>query len=161
MKAEYINPFINSVLNVIQTMASVMATPEAPRLKRDRATFGDVTGVIGLAGNGVSGNLVVSFTKPCILKIVNQMLGESYKEINSEIVDAVGEITNMICGNTKRELERLGVKIQMATPIILQGQKIEISQLNNAPIITVPFLTDFGTFTIDANLTVEADAANG
>lgn len=157
MRAEYINPFIDAAMNVIKTMANIDVVAGKPGLKTDNRSFGDVTGVIGLAGFGISGNLVVSFEASCILKVVNAMLGCEMTELSDDVVDAVGEITNMICGNTKRDLNKLGISIQMATPMILRGQSIEISQLSQAPVITIPFTTEAGKFCIDANLYSEED----
>lgn len=152
MKVEYINPFLEAAINVVKTMTGIDVQPGKPSLKKNNLSFGDVTGVIGLAGDNVGGNLVVSFEKSCILKIVNTMFCSEYTEVTDEIVDAVGEITNMICGNTKRDLGALGLNIQMATPMILRGQNIEITQLSRAPVITIPFTTPHGMFSVDANL---------
>ncbi|MFN8389448.1 MAG: chemotaxis protein CheX [Bdellovibrionota bacterium] len=159
MKVEYINPFLDAAMNVIKTMTAIDVQAGKPALKTNNLTFGDVSGVIGLAGTNVSGNLVVSFEKNCILKIVNTMLCADYTELTDDIVDAVGEITNMICGNTKRDLSALGISIQMATPMIIRGQNIEISQLSKAPVITIPFKTPNGMFTVDANLYTDQKGA--
>lgn len=157
MRAELINPFIGAAISVIETMTNIKVEPGKPALKANNQSFGEITGIIGLAGIGVSGNLVVSFEKNCILAIVNAMLGSEYTEITEDIVDAVGEITNMICGGTKRELNKLGVTIQMASPVIIRGQNIELSQLSQAPTLTIPFSTKSGTFCIDANLFTDGD----
>jgi len=59
--------------------------------------------VIGLTGE-VNGTISCSFTEKSILAIVSNMFGEEMKELNEEIRDAVGEITNMISGQARREL---------------------------------------------------------
>ncbi len=159
MRVEYINPFIDAAINVIETMTSVKVQPGKPALKTSNRSFGDITGVIGLAGLGVSGNLVVSFETGCILKVVNSMLMAEYTELNDDIVDAVGELTNMICGNTTRDLNKIDASIQMASAMIIRGQNIEIQQLSQSPTITIPFATEAGSFCIDANLFTEDDAA--
>jgi chemotaxis protein CheX len=46
----------------------------------------------------------VSFTEASILPIVSNMFGEEIKEMNEEIKDAVGEITNMISGQASKRL---------------------------------------------------------
>jgi chemotaxis protein CheX len=162
MKVEFINPFLTATIKVIKTMANIDPVPSKPCLKKSNLSFGDVTGVIGLAGINVSGNLVVSFETPCILAIVNAMFQSDYTELNNDIIDAVGEITNMICGNTKHDLNVLGLTIQMATPIILQGKNIAISQLSAAPVIEIPFSTPAGNFCVDANLsTGDVDKPRG
>lgn len=50
MRAEFINPFLASLINVLNTMASMPMTPQKPRLKKDEIARGDVSGLIGMIG---------------------------------------------------------------------------------------------------------------
>src|SRR4030042_685579 len=93
-----INPFIEATLHVLETISSTKAAPGKPFLKKDHIARGDVSAVIGLTGEA-SGTISVSFTDACIMAIVSRMFGEQIKELNRDIQDAVGEISNMICGN--------------------------------------------------------------
>jgi len=130
-------------------------TPGKPAIKTDNKTFGEVTGVIGLMGENVVGNMIVSFDGPSILSIVSRMLGETFTEINKDVVDAVGEITNMICGGAKTEFAEMGLGIGMASPMMVTGKDIELSQLAKALTISMPFDTPEGRFVIEANLHVK------
>jgi len=153
MDAKLLNIFIDSALSVIQTMAFTKATADKARLKQDKTTSGDVTGVIGLVSPEMKGNLVISFEGSTILAIVNSMLGSSYKEVNSDVVDAVGELTNMICGASKRGLaEYKGISLDFALPTTIVGKNMEINFQTNVPVIEIPFITDFGKFVIDITL---------
>ena len=152
MKAEYINPFIVATTNVLKTMAQTNPSPGKPDLKKDRSTWGVVTGVIGMAGPSVSGNMVLSFDKASILEIVSKMLMEEFADITDDVVDAVGEITNMITGGAKKEFGDMGLSFDMAIPIMIKGQGVEIKQLANAPTLVIPFKTEKGSFVIEANL---------
>ena len=70
MKVEYLNPFILATKNVQETMAQTQAEAQKPHLKEGKGTFGEVTGIIGMASETVEGNMVISLTAPCILDIV-------------------------------------------------------------------------------------------
>jgi len=150
--ANIINPFISSTMNVLTTMASVNPTAGKPTVKPDNKSWGVVTGIIGLASNKIRGTMILSFDEPSILKIVNNMLGENYTAINDEIVDAVGELTNMICGGVKKQLGDLGMLFDLATPLMLVGQGVELKSLTKAPIISIAFEIPEGKFVIEANL---------
>jgi len=100
MDANLINPFIDATLNVLGTMASTKAEHGKPYLKKDKVARGDVTGVIGMTGE-TNGTISVSFTENSILAIASNMFGEEIKELNEEIKDAAGELTNMISGQEK------------------------------------------------------------
>ena len=153
MKAEFINPFINSAINVFKTMAQVNPVAGKPYLKHDKLTWGVVSGVIGMAGDKASGNMIISFDQSCILKVVSNMLMEEFTEMNDDVLDAVGEITNMISGGAKRELGEMGFTFEMAIPIIIRGQSVELTQITKQPILVVPFETENGKFVVEANIT--------
>jgi len=75
MKAEYINPFIESTLNVFSTMVHLEPVRENVYLKDDNKTTYDISGVIGLAGD-VAGAVVISLPESLAIKIVSSFLGE-------------------------------------------------------------------------------------
>ena len=153
MKAELINPFLNSAKNVIETMCQTPVSPGKPELKENRATYGEVTGIIGMTAEDISGSMLVSFDEKCILNIVANMLMEPVKDrIDEEVTDAVGELTNMICGGAKAQLAKLNHKFDLATPTMVVGKGIEISHYSDAPTILIPFTTEHGRFVIEANL---------
>ncbi len=152
MKVEFINPFLNATVSVIQTMAQTPVTAGTPALKDGHDSFGEISGIIGLAGEGVSGCMVISFQTEAILPIVSKMLFEEITELNDDITDAVGEITNMISGGAKPELAEVGVCLEMATPITVLGKGIQIRQLSKAPVIQIPFTTAEGKFVVEAAL---------
>ncbi len=148
MDANLINPFLESTLHVLQTIASIKAEKGKPYLKKDNVARGDVSGVIGLAGD-MNGIISVTFTEKCILHIVTGMFGEEVKELNDEIGDAVGEIANMISGQARQKLEAIGTNLQAAIPSVVMGKDHTISHLTKQPIIALPFITEGGEFTIE------------
>ena len=152
MNVELINPFIESVVNVLKTMSQTDPVVGKPGLKKNNLTEGIVTGVIGMAGDDISGNMAISFDEPCICGIVSRMLMETFTKVNQDVVDAVGEITNMISGGAKKLISEKGYSFNMATPMMLVGKGIEIQQMSKSPIIQVPFKTVDGAFVIEANL---------
>lgn len=153
MKVEFINPFLSSAKNVLETMCQTRVKAKKPSLKKDTYSYGAITGIIGMASSTISGCMVLSFSESCILKIVANMLYEEPKEkIDDDIIDAVGELTNMICGGAKAQLAKLNHKFDLATPTMIKGQGIEIAYHTEAPTIVIPFSTDYGDFVVEANL---------
>lgn len=148
MDVKLINPFVDATLNVLETMASTKAEAGKPHLKKDGVARGDVSGVVGLTGEA-KGTVSVSFTEKSILAIVSKMFKEEMKELNEEIEDAVGEITNMISGQARKRLEELGITLQGAIPSVIMGKNHTITHVTTYPIIAIPFSTDNGEFTIE------------
>ncbi len=153
MKAEFINPFLTATKNVLETMCQTKVEAQKPALKKDNKSYGEVSGIIGMASDTVTGCMVVSFSEACILRVVANMLYEDPKtNVDAEIVDAVGELTNMICGGAKSQLAKLNHKFDLATPTMITGKGVEISYHSEAPTISIPFKTEYGDFVIEANL---------
>ncbi|UCD91289.1 MAG: chemotaxis protein CheX [Desulfobacterales bacterium] len=151
MDVNIINPFINATLNILETMAFVKSEAGKPYLKKDSVVQGDVSDIVGITGE-TNGTVAVTFDELCILKIVSNMFGEEMKEINSEISDAVGELTNMISGQARKELAEIGKVFQGAIPTVITGKNHKLEAMTKGPKIAIPFKTDFGSFTIEVCL---------
>lgn len=148
MDVRFINPFLTGTINVLKTMASVDPKPGKPYLKKNSLATGDVSGIIGLTGS-VAGSMALSFSEEAILKIVSNMLGEEITEVNGDITDAVGEITNMVSGASRKELEAVGLTITAAIPTVISGKGHAIKHVLGGPSLIIPFETDNGPFVVD------------
>jgi len=148
LDVKIVNPFINATLNVLETMAFVKSEPQKPYLKKENVAKGDVSGIVGFTGE-TNATVFITFDEPCIVKIVSNMIGEQINEINDEIKDAVGELTNMISGQARKELEEMGKLFQGGIPSVVSGKNHELLPMTKGPRIAIPFKTDFGSFTIE------------
>lgn len=144
MNADFINPFLSSLLNVLSTMAGMTLTPSKPRVKKDEVALGDVSGLIGMIGPQVKGSLSISFEESLIMEVMEKMLGERPTTINEEITDMVGELTNMVTGGAKRLLSEKGYEFDMATPVVVSGKQHSITHQADGPKILMPFDSEWG-----------------
>jgi chemotaxis protein CheX len=151
MKVKFINPFLEGTISVLKTMAFVEPRAGKPYLKMDSLAKGDISGIIGLTGSA-TGSLAVSFSETAIIKIVSNMLGENIKSLDSDIKDAVGEITNMISGVARKNLEADGFYIQAAIPTVVSGKNHSIAHIMGGPSLIIPFEIDDGSFVVDVCL---------
>lgn len=148
MDVKLINPFIGATFNVLETMAFTRAEAGEPYLKKDQVARGDVTSLIGLTGE-VKGTISVSFSEKSILGIVSNMFSQNIEELNEEVKDAVGEITNMISGQARQKLDDLGLNLKAAIPTVVVGKNHTINHITDQRIVAIPFNTDNGGFTIE------------
>ncbi|NTW06243.1 MAG: chemotaxis protein CheX [Syntrophaceae bacterium] len=151
MNVEFINPFLEGTVSVLKTMAFVEPRAGKPYLKMDNLAKGDISGIIGLTGSA-AGSLALSFSEGAILRIVSNMLGEDLKSINGDVKDAVGELTNMVSGVARKNLEAKGFYIQAAIPTIVSGKDHSISHVKGGPSLIIPFEIDEGVFVVDVCL---------
>lgn len=144
MKVEFINPFLSSMLNVISTMANMELVPEKPKLKKSKVAHGDVSGLIGMVSPEAKGSLSITFDASLALATMKSMVGEAPDEVNDEITDLVGEITNMVAGGAKRILSDKGFDFDMATPVVVSGKDHTIHHKSKGKIVIIPLRGEAG-----------------
>lgn len=149
LNAEIINPFLNSMANVLVTMATLEPKAGTVALKDEDIAFGDVSGVIGMNGSNFRGSMAITFSKAVILEIAARMLGEKVRKIDSTVTDLVGEITNMVTGGAKNLLSERGYDIGMATPVVVTGERHRITHQAHGPRIVIPFSLECGLFFVE------------
>jgi len=149
MQVEYINPFIQSVANVFQTMLNCDVERKSLSLKDSYSPTYEVTGVIGLTGKA-SGAVVLSLSRSVSFKVVETLLDVAVNEINADVVDAVGELTNMVAGGAKAELSQY--EMSLGLPSMITGRNHAIKFPSNIRPICVGFGTPWGPLSLEVGL---------
>jgi chemotaxis protein CheX len=93
--------------------------------------------------------LCISFSKDCILQVISKWFGEEQKEINEDVKDAVGELTNMISGDSRRRLQEIGHNFQGAIPSVISGPGHEVKHITKGPILSIPFSLNGTRFVVE------------
>lgn len=144
MKAEFINPFIVSLKNVVGTMAHINLDSHKPQKKSDELARGNVSGIVGMLGPQVNGSLAVSFDSRLAISITRSLVGHNTGEIDQEVCDMVGEITNMVCGGAKNLLSEQSYEFELARPQVVSGEKHIIHHKVDGPKLILTFTSEFG-----------------
>jgi chemotaxis protein CheX len=146
-----INPFIAATLKTLEVQAKLKAKFEKPYLKKDDETenLGDVSGIIPLKAETFEGTLTVSLSETVFARLYETMLDEKLTQITRETVDLVGELSNIIMGQAKVELNSSGYDIQMARPTCVWGKDHQMKQLEASTCIVIPFECEVGRFYLE------------
>ena len=137
-------------MKVLSIQAQIKVTAGKIYRKDEQKSFmGDISGVIGLVSESFSGSVVVTFPAATFLKIMSNMLGETFTEINKDIQDGAAEITNMIFGHAKTQLNERGYGIKTALPSVVVGKDHTVQSLSQGPHFVVPFESDSGPFFVE------------
>ena len=144
MKVEYINPFIQSVQETFHSMMDCKVSHGKPFPTKDDGLSDNLIGIIGLSGTA-QGNIAIKFPAETAKTIVGGLVGADFKEINSSVVDGVGELVNIIAGNAKAKIQ--GHRISISLPTVFRGG---IHKLTTPSVsyLTIPFNSDKGAFEI-------------
>ena len=152
MKAEHIDPFVRSTMAVFSTMCGCELTSGELSLKTSFRPQYEISGVIGLSGK-LAGTVVVSLQKDMALYIAEALLGTRPADIDDDVIDAVGEMTNMIAGKAKGELEAYDMSLSLPTVISGSGHKVQFG--SQVKPICIPYSSQHGDLTVEVGL-VEA-----
>jgi len=156
MNQEIIATFQKSTSDVFGKMLGIAITSGDAVPCDQMLTRCGVSGVIGLAGD-LSGDVIVSFEERVAILATAGLLGQEPTELNNDVVDAVGELTNMIAGSAKCALQEYNMSL--ALPTVILGAEHRIAFKSGVRPISIPFDSEWGAFSIALGLCkVEAQA---
>jgi chemotaxis protein CheX len=136
---KYIQPFVDVCESVFRDFIGSELIAERPHFTDKKDSYDwDISAVIGLTGEA-RGAVVISMKKSLALKLTGVLTGSTHTDIDDEVVDAIGEIINIIAGNAKRGLEE-SFRLVISLPTIIRGTNHTIMwPSEQARIICIPF----------------------
>ncbi len=146
MRVEYINPFIASLKHTFRTMLGCEAQRGQLSVKNCRHAHHPISGVIGLTGKAV-GTVVVSFSREVALRAASTLLMTEATEVDEDVLDAVGELTNMVAGGAKAQLEEF--ELMVSLPNVVTGDNHEIHFPSNVTPLCIHFQTPWGPLSLE------------
>ena len=99
---------------------------------------------------------MISLSKEVALKAASTMLMAEMTEVNADVVDAVGELANMVAGAAKAEIEEYQLSISL--PSVITGDRHEVRFPSNVCPISVQFSSDWGPLALEVGLAPVAQA---
>lgn len=149
IRAEHINPFIVSNMETFTKMVGCEAKPGKPMLKKDSRLDYDLSGIIGLSGK-ILGSVSMSFPEATAIAVCNKFMEADFKDLHDDILDAVGELVNIVAGNAKKGLTEFDIEISL--PSVIMGHNHRIIEPKGALSFVVPFTTPYGGFHMAVSL---------
>ncbi|MDR3341769.1 MAG: chemotaxis protein CheX [Treponema sp.] len=142
---KYIQPFVDVCINVFKELIRCDIIAGRPffihkhdALHQDTPADWDISGVIGLTGEA-QGAVVLSMKKDLALKLTDMLTGSEHTDMDDDVIDAIGELINIIAGNVKREFEST-FRLVISLPTIITGKGHTIQWSGDlARILCIPF----------------------
>ena len=115
----------NSTRNVFETMLGGQVEPVAEAIETGPPDANDgVVSFIGIAGAWAgTGSLSCSSNMACA--ICSQLLMTESSAVNEEVLDAVAELTNMVIGGVKTDLEQHLGPLGLSIPTVVFGRNFK------------------------------------
>jgi len=122
----YVEPFVEVTVNTFKEFVGVDVVPRHPHfLDPEKGFEWDISAVIGLSG-AVKGAVIISMKTELAIRLTDILAGEGHTEIDADVVDAIGEINNIVAGNIKPKVPN-GDKIVISIPTIIKGKEHSIA----------------------------------
>jgi chemotaxis protein CheX len=138
---------------VFSTMIGIEVEPLEVLSDNSSPSMNDgVMSVVGIAGPWV-GNGMFSCNAAFACRVCELFLMTEATSVNDEVLDAVGELANMIIGNFKNAAELVVGPLAITVPTVIYGQNFTSKSLGTNNWIVIPFKAGDDTFEVRAWLT--------
>lgn len=138
-----------AVCGAMQTTFGVSVTPGQFEVGRGMVSLvGDVSGVIALVQDDLEGTMTLCLTFETVRDLLPRIIGPSVSVTHEMTTDAVGEITNMIFGQIKTELNNRGHGLKLGIPSVVTGRGHFVSQFHRGQYMIVPFYLEGQLFQV-------------
>lgn len=119
-----------------------------------------VCALVGLAGEW-AGTGTFRCSAEMAQKISGLMLMQEYHSVDQDVLDAVGEITNMILGNVKTTFEETLGPMGLSIPTVIYGRNFITRSVGRCEWSVIPFELDGGSIEIQISLAKTAPRSPG
>ena len=147
-KEELVQAVHNATAEVFSTMLGLEV--EACPSHSDHASPSVSEGVlafVSLAGPWI-GSGVISCNAAFACRLCATFLMTEASAVNEEVLDAVGELANMIVGNFKTAAEALVGTLALSVPTVIYGRNFTSKSLGNSEWVVMPFKCGEDTFEV-------------
>jgi chemotaxis protein CheX len=148
MKAQFINPFIRSAVEVFKQLGGITLEKTTLTLKEDPTPSNEISMIIGITGF-ISGQVVYSLKMHTAERIAKEMIPNQDMKIDQSFIEsAMGEVANIITGRSTIELSGKDRKLHITPPTIVVGKDFQISFIK-LKTISVSLGSRFGTLEVN------------
>lgn len=140
MKAEVINPFLESARLVIEQVIQVSPSTGNLGVKEISLIDNHIWIQIGMTGQ-MSGDIVFGLQEQVALRMVSVMMGGYVlTEMDEMGQSAISELGNMISGNASTILSNQGVSVDITPPKVIRS--VNITEFAQKKALSIPLVMD-------------------
>jgi chemotaxis protein CheX len=141
VKSDLIAELVKATEEVFATMVFKTLSTGAPIDGDALRPRSNVVGLVGFGGS-MSGLVALYSTTEAADEIAGAMLGMPATEVNGEMPDAIGEVTNMIAGSFRLKLAERGETLAISIPSVTIGSDFYTKYSTDVRRVMCPFKMD-------------------
>ena len=150
----------NSTTEVFSTMLGLEVEAEQERVDREEpSSSGGVLSFVGMAGRW-AGTGVVCCSADFARRVCAALLLSEPPSVNEDVLDAMGELTNMIIGNFKTMAEEHLGSLGLSIPTVIYGRNFVLRSAGHNDWVVVPFTCDGEQIAVRVCLTPSKESAS-
>ncbi len=150
MDVRYINPFIEAVQHVFRRMLESDARFSAPFIKQKNAVPPEISAIIEFSG-GATGSVALCFSRQIAIKVASKFAGDEISVFQTALLaDALGELTNMVAGQSKAKLPAEDISISL--PRVVMGDQHRVLESATLPVLMLPCDSTLGRFHVEVTM---------
>jgi chemotaxis protein CheX len=150
--AEIVNLIQESTESVFSTMLGLEVSSGRSDISQGAvAPSHGVAALVGMAGSWVgTGSIDCSAPMACLF--AGAMLGSEYRSVDDDVLDAIGEVANMIVGHIKTNVESVAGPMELSLPTVVYGHNFVTRSQRHIQWNVVPFTCCGQQFTVQVML---------
>lgn len=156
LSIDVIKAFAEATVEMCEKMLRVRPTVGKPYVTDPGSRMYGVSGIMGISGT-VAGVVVLTLPDETAVKAINAFAGGNYQKIESDVIDGVMELTNIIVGGAKAKLAGQGYEFELGLPKMVVGHTYTSNHGKESRMIVIPFDAPFGQFVLDVSLRPASD----
>ncbi|MGE3276336.1 MAG: chemotaxis protein CheX [Vicinamibacterales bacterium] len=141
MRDLMVSTLVAATHDVFSSMVARELSEEAPVVGDALRPKSNVVGTVGFTGSE-RGLVAFYSTLDAANQIAGAMLGIEASEVNGEMPDAIGEITNMIAGAFRTRMAEHGDAWAISVPTVTVGSDFYTKYVFDADRVLMPFKMD-------------------
>lgn len=135
MDPRVVDPFLKAASEVTRQILCLDIKYLQPYIKKTPFISQGILVIIGLVG-AIKGKMMISLSKKDAVKVATIMMYELTEENDSLLQSALAEYSNILIGNTTKNMSENGFDVIITSPTILEGDQIKINQKES--VISIP-----------------------
>ena len=129
----------SATADVFSTMLGMEVTPEPEHVEQTPPVIAEgVMALVGLAGP-CTGAGVITCGSAFAIQVCNHLLMAEETSVNEDVLDAMGEVANMIIGNFKTLAEEHVGPLCLSIPTVIHGRNFTSRSIGNTAWVVLPF----------------------
>lgn len=158
LRQHLIQAVTDSALEMFTSLFSVVPVIEEKKDGAIKLENKNIMSSIGMAGK-IDGSIILILDQVSACRIVSKMLSIDIKEVNSDVLDGVGEVVNILTGGMKRKLENFDYTFDISLPVVVHGGKDPATVIRSAYADCIEFNIECSDFKIFLILSFKVDSS--